>query len=154
MWVQAAASLLSTRFANRVNNRTVGLVTGVILTAMLIILHYWEYISRLPLAVKVLRCFGRYLLFIIPAALILITLNYTLKIPRVLFRKLLHMAAFLSTPVVVWAADSWQGASLTLALFAAIVYPILHLVQNWKGFDRLFVQKNREKSRTVCCFCF
>ena len=43
-----AASLLSARFANRVNNRTVGLVTGVILTtmgALLIVLHYWEYIS-------------------------------------------------------------------------------------------------------------
>lgn len=46
--VATATSLLSARFANRVNNRTVGLVTGVILTtmgALLIVLHYWEYIS-------------------------------------------------------------------------------------------------------------
>ena len=144
MAVATAASLWSARFANRVNSRTVGLVTGVILTAMgalLIGLHYWEYISRLPLAVEVLRCFGRYLLFIVPAALLLIILNYTLKIPRVVFRKLLHLAAFTSAPVIVWAAVSWQGAALTLALFAAIVYPILHLFQSWKGYDQLFVQK-------------
>lgn len=140
MAVATAASLWSARFANRVNSRTVGLVTGVILTAMgalLIVLHYWEYI----IASEILRCFGRYLLFIIPAALLLIILNYTLKIPRVVFRKLLHLAAFTSAPVVVWAADSWQGASLTLALFAAIVYPLLHLFQSWKGYDQLFVQK-------------
>ena len=144
MAMATAASLWSARFANRVNNRTVGLVTGVILTvmgALLIVLHYWEYIGRLPLVVEVLHCFGRYLLFIIPAALLLILLNFALKIPRTVFRKLLHLAAFASTPVVVWAADSWQAASLTLVLFAAIVYPILHLLQSWKGYDRLFVQK-------------
>ena len=39
-----AASLISARFANRVNNRTVGLVTGAVLTvlgAAMIILNYW-----------------------------------------------------------------------------------------------------------------
>ena len=52
MDVATAASLWLARFANRVNNRTVGLVTGVILTAMgtlLIVFHYLEYISALPL---------------------------------------------------------------------------------------------------------
>ena len=42
--------LFSARFANRVNNRTVDLVTGVVLTVMggvLIILHYWEHIGKL-----------------------------------------------------------------------------------------------------------
>ena len=42
--VATTASLASAQFANRVNNRTVGLVTGAVLTTMgavLIILHYW-----------------------------------------------------------------------------------------------------------------
>ena len=42
--VATTASLVSARFANRVNNRTVGLVTGVVLTVMgvaMIILNYW-----------------------------------------------------------------------------------------------------------------
>ena len=45
-----AASLVSAQFANRVSNRTVGHVTGVVLTGMgavLIILHYWEPVSKL-----------------------------------------------------------------------------------------------------------
>ena len=144
MAVATAASLLSARFANRVDNRTVGLVTGVILTAMgalLIVLHYWEHIGRLPFVTEILRCFGEYLLFIVPAALILLFLNHTLNIPRVVFRKLLHLPAFASAAVVVWRADSWQAACLTLALFAAVAYPILHVFQSWKGYDRLFVQK-------------
>ena len=39
-----ASSLISARFANRVKNRTVGIVTGVVLTVMgiaMIILNYW-----------------------------------------------------------------------------------------------------------------
>ena len=42
--VATIASLVSARFANRVKNRTVGLVTGVVLTVMgaaMIILNYW-----------------------------------------------------------------------------------------------------------------
>lgn len=157
MTVATAASLWSARFANRVNNRTVGRVTGVILTAMgalLIVLNYWEYISKMPLVVEVLHCFGKYLLFIVPTALILIILNYMLKIPRVVFRKLLHIAAFASTPFVVWMADTWQGASLTLVLFAVIVYPLLHFAQRWKGYDGLFVQKKPGEVKTSLLLLF
>ena len=44
IFVATTASLVSARFANRVKNRTVGLVTGVVLTVLgvgLIILNYW-----------------------------------------------------------------------------------------------------------------
>ena len=44
IFVATTASLVSARFANRVNNRTVGLVTGVVLTVLgvaMIILNYW-----------------------------------------------------------------------------------------------------------------
>ena len=47
--VATAASLVSAQFANRVSSRTVGLVTGVVLTVMgavLIALHYWEPLSK------------------------------------------------------------------------------------------------------------
>jgi len=144
MAAATAASLVSARFANRVDSRTVGRVTGVVLTvlgAALILLHYWDLISAQPLALSTLRCLGEYLLFIIPAASILVVLHFTAHIPQVVFRKLLHLPAFCSAAVVVWRADSWQAASLTLVLFAAIVYPALYLLQGWSEYDRLFVQK-------------
>lgn len=49
MIVATVTSLIAAKFANRVSSRTVGRVTGVILTAMgaiLIVLHYWEQISK------------------------------------------------------------------------------------------------------------
>lgn len=144
MTVATAASLASARFANRVDSRTVGLVTGVVLTLLggaLILLHYWDLITAHPLILAALKCFGEYLLFIVPAALVLIALHFAAHIPKVVFRKLLHLPAFCSAAVVVWRADCWQAASLTLALFAAIVYPALHLCERWQGYGGLFVEK-------------
>ena len=60
--VATAASLCSARFANRVDNRTVGLVTGAVLTALggsMLLLHFWPQISTVPLAVQTLACIGR-----------------------------------------------------------------------------------------------
>ena len=155
--VTTVSSLISARFANKVKNRTVGLVTGVVLTilgAVLILLRYWEYIVKVPFVVEILRCFGEYLLFIVPVALLLLVLNFTLKIPRFIFRKLLHIPAFASAAIVVWRADSWQVASLTLVLFAAIIYPFLHLSQRWKNFDNLFVQKKPGEIKTSLLLLF
>ncbi len=142
--VATVTSMISAQFANKVDNRVVGLVTGAVLTilgAVLIVLHYWDYICKWEIVMDVLRCFGEYLLFIIPAAILLLVLNFVFPIPRVVFRKLLHIPAFCSAAVVVWRADSWQVASLTLVLFAVIIYPVLHFLQKWKGYAHLFAQK-------------
>lgn len=48
--VATTASLVSAQFANRVKNRTVGLVTGAVLTvlgAAMLILNYWRVISEI-----------------------------------------------------------------------------------------------------------
>ncbi|MDE6319965.1 MAG: hypothetical protein K2M22_09760, partial [Lachnospiraceae bacterium] len=48
--VATAASLVSAQFANRVKTRTVGLVTGAVLTVLgvaMLILHYWPILSEL-----------------------------------------------------------------------------------------------------------
>lgn len=144
MIVATAASLVSARFANRVENRTVGLVTGAILTLMgaaLIVLNYWEQLKVLSYVADVLRCLGEYLLFILPAALVVVALGYLFSIPRVVFRKLLHLLAFSSTAIIVWRANCWQTASLTMVVFAVIAYPVLLLFENREGYARLFVQK-------------
>ena len=48
--VSTAASLISAQFANRVSNRTVGLVTGVVLTALgaaMLFLNYYNILFSL-----------------------------------------------------------------------------------------------------------
>lgn len=142
--VATVFSLVSARFANKVDNRTVGLVTGAVLTvlgAIMIVLHYWEIIRTWTILMDVLVCFGKYLMFIVPAALFLIFLHVVCKVQKEVFRKLLHVAAFSSTAVIVYHAETWQVACLTLLLFAVIVYPILHLAERWKGYGNLFVQR-------------
>ena len=59
--VATVSSLVSARFANRVKNRTVGLVTGAVLTvlgAAMLILNYWDFLSRYSLVVDILHCIG------------------------------------------------------------------------------------------------
>lgn len=144
MVVATAASLISARFANRVDSRTVGLVTGGLLTVLggaLILLHYWEYIKAVPLLRGVLACTLEFLEYIVPAATLLLCLHHFFKIPSHVFRKLLHLAAFTCLVEMMWAAEEWYQASLTALLFAAVVYPILCALENRPWFSGLFVQK-------------
>ncbi len=137
-------SIASAQFANRVSNRTVGIVTGVVLTilgAAMIILNYREFFIDSGLLLETVVCLGKYLLFIIPAALVLITVRFTLKPDSVLFRKLLHGAAFLSPVVVMQLTDRWLAAALALVLFAAVVYPVLAVCEHIKGFSDLLTEK-------------
>ncbi len=72
--VATAASLLSARFANRVKNRTVGLVTGAVLTvlgAAMLILNFWKQLPQISLFMDILHCFGVLAAYIIPSVLVL-----------------------------------------------------------------------------------
>lgn len=143
--IATAASLFSARFANRVSNRTVGLVTGAVLTLLggsMLLLYFWPQISAIPLAVQTLRCLGRLILYIIPCVLALLLIRSVTKIPSYVFRKLLHVVAFTCFTVMMLTAESWQAAALTSVIIAALIYPLLVLVENEKWYGRFFVQKS------------
>ena len=138
-------SLGSARFANRVENRTVGLVTGVVLTvlgASMLILHYWDILAGIELVRDTFVCSARFLAAIIPAAIVLIVLWLLFKIPRPIFRKMLHVVAFGSSAFLVAEAPTWQSASLSMVLFALAVYPILQIAEHEVPvYGDVFVQK-------------
>ena len=142
--VATAASLASARFANRVKNRTVGLVTGAVLTVLggvMLLLYFWPQISAAPLAVQTLRCLGELILYIIPCVLVLLPIRFLTKVPSFVFRKLLHMVAFTCFCVMLLAAESWQAAALTAVVLAVLIYPLLALFEKEPWYGRLFVQK-------------
>lgn len=144
--VSTAASLVSARFANRVNNRTVGLVTGMVLTvlgAAMLILKYWDFLSRSELFVQVLHCLGVLALYIIPAVLVLIAVRCLTKLPSFVFRKLLHIVAFTCFALMILTAKSWQSAALTCLLIAGLVYPLLSLVEKESWYANFFVEKRK-----------
>ena len=143
--VATAASLVSARFANRVSNRTVGLVTGFVLTllgASMLLLRFWPQISAFPLAVHTLQCFGRLFLFIIPCVLVLLPIRFLTRVPSYIFRKLLHMIAFTCFTVMMLTAEGWECAALTSVIVAVLIYPLLSLFEQESWYDNLFVQKS------------
>ena len=140
-----AASRLSAGFANRVNNRTVGLVTGAVLKVLggaMLVLNFWPQISTVQLAVQTLTCLGRLLLYIIPCVLVLLPIRFLTKIPSYVFRKLLHIVAFSCFVVMTLNAENWQAAAITSVVIAVALYPLLSMVEHEKWYGELFVQKS------------
>ena len=143
--VATAASLISARFANRVSNRTVGLVTGAVLTFLggtMLLLHFWPQISAFPMAVQTLKCSGKLALYIIPCVIVLLPIRFLTGVPSFVFRKLLHMVAFTCFTVMMLAAESWQSAAMTSVILAVLIYPLLSLFEEEAWYGKLFVQKS------------
>lgn len=142
--IATIASLYSARFANRVSSRTVGLVTGAVLTvlgAAMIFLNYNEFIMNLPYVKDTFVTFGRYLVYILCFAIFLIVTQGILRLPKSIFRKLLHVAAFTSGIFVVLYGENWQSAAASLLIFAAIVWPVLKFAERWPAFGKLLAEK-------------
>lgn len=155
--VATASSLLSASFANRVSNRTVGLVTGVVLTilgAAMIYLNYRDSVFAYPLVQDTLITFRKYLIFIVSLASALILLHFLLPIPKDVFRKLLHVAAFTSSIFIVFTGRGWLPGTITLVVFALLVYPALRIAESWQGYSALFVEKKPGEIRSSLLLLF
>jgi len=155
--VATAASLVSAGFANRVTARTVGLVTGAVLTVLggtMIFLNYRELILTNPLIRGTLITLGKYLAYIVSLAALLILIHVVFCMPRDVFRKLLHIAAFTSFIFVVLTGEGWIPETLTLILFALIVYPVLRIAERWSGYHDLFVEKKPGEVRNSLLLLF
>ncbi|MBQ8075147.1 MAG: TSUP family transporter [Oscillospiraceae bacterium] len=158
--VATAASLISARFANRVRSRTVGLVTGAVLTVLggaMLILNYWSFLSQFALFTDILHCFGILIAYIVPCVLVALPIRFLTKIPSFIFRKLLHIIAFTCISLMILAAKSWQAASLTSVLIALIIYPLLMAVEHESWYPDLFVEKEPgeiKKSLLMLFFMF
>ena len=155
--IATAASLVSAQFANRVKNRTVGLVTGVVLTALgaaMLILHYGPFFSEVTILVQTLRCLGKWGLYIIPCVAILLPVRFLTKVPPFVFRKLLHLIAFSCTTLMIAVAESWQAAALTSCLVAVLFYPLLAVLERESWFHYLLVQKKRGEIKNSLLMLF
>lgn len=144
MAVATAASLISARFANRVDSRIVGLITGAVLTvlgAFMIVLNYWNYISRFELIAGALRCIGMLALYIIPCLLILVPVRILTKLPSYVFRKLLHVVAFTCITIMLLGANNWKEPALASVIIAGALYPVLMLIEKEPWYPDLFVEK-------------
>ena len=142
--VATCSSLLSARFANRVNSRTVGLVTGAVLTVLggvMLILHYWDFLSASSLFTGTLRSLGIFAAYIILCLCILIPIRMLTKLPSFIFRKLLHLVAFTCVTIMILTAQTWQSAALASLVITVVLFPLLRLLENEPWFSKMLVQK-------------
>ncbi|MDO4740458.1 MAG: TSUP family transporter [Eubacteriales bacterium] len=158
MTVETAASIVSAQFANRVNNRTVGLVTGAVLSvlgALLLAIQYREALAGCALLMQVLRCFERYLVYLACWLAALLLVKLFLPISKELWRKSLHMVAYTSSLFMMHASQDWLVSALCCLSFAAVVYPLLHYAERWKGFASLLSQRKpgEIKASLLLLFC-
>ena len=144
--VATLSSLFSAHFANKMKNKTVGLMTGAVLLllgASMILLNYWSFITSVTLLYEILTCIARFAEFIAIGAIILIIVRFTTKVPDYIFRKLLHIVAFVSIVIMLLTAREWLAACISSIVFAAILFPVLWLLEKEPWYDKLFVQKGK-----------
>lgn len=143
--VESAASIVSAQFANKVNNRLVGLVTGAVLTVLGVLMlgiHYREALCASPLLLRMMTCFGRYLIYLAVWLTVLLLARHFFSIPKELWRKLLHLIAYTSSLFMMLESRDWLTASACCVIFAAVVYPILHCAERWPGYAALFNERH------------
>lgn len=103
---------------------------------------------------SVLACLGFYLRFLAPAVMVLLLVYRFGRLPHEVFRKLLHMVAFSSAPLIMHAADRWQTAVATLVLFGAVVWPLLALGERLPQYADIFVQRRTHEVRRSMLLLF
>ena len=157
MVTESAASIVSARFANRVNNRVVGLATGAILTVLGLILlglHYADVIVSWTLPGRMAACIGKYLVYLCACLALLLLARALLPIPPELWRKMLHFVAYTSSLCMMAVSDGWLPAAACCALFAVVVYPLLALAENWQGYGALFNQRHEGEIKSSLLLLF
>ncbi|MGN1060777.1 MAG: TSUP family transporter [Candidatus Coproplasma sp.] len=141
---ETIASIVSAQFANRVKPKIVGLVTGAVLTVLgitMLCINYREWIVSSGIIVQVLLCMGWYLLFILGIVVVIVLLRLCFKMPSEVARKLLQFPAMGSVIFMLYVAKSWEAAVICAILFCLIVYPVLCLLEKWKGYTNLFIER-------------
>lgn len=149
-------SLVSARFANRVDGKVVSYVTGAILLGLgltLVFLNYKDQINMV-LFLEFWKLMGIYLSFIIAFAAVLILLRFLIRIPDYIFRKLLHTVAFTSVLPLALGTEIWWIAVLVELVFLIIVILALHFFEHFAFYSALFVEKGKHEVITSFILLF
>ncbi|MGN0813764.1 MAG: TSUP family transporter [Candidatus Coproplasma sp.] len=141
---ETVASIISAQFANKVKPKIVGLATGAILTVLGVVMlgiNYREWIVSSGIILQTLRCMGWYLLFILGIVVVILLLRLCFKMPSEVARKLLQFPAMGSVIFMLYVAESWEAAVACAVIFCLLVYPVLCLLERWKGYTNLFIER-------------
>ena len=145
--VATVFSLVSARFANKVNGKVVGYVTGVILLVLGLAMIFINNLDKMNMAyfAEYLRLLGIYIGYIVVCASVLLVVRFTTKVPDYIFRKLLHFVAFTSILPLVLCTKVWWIAVAVEILFLIIVIVALRFFEDFTFYKKLFVEKGKHE---------
>ena len=140
-------SLISAKFANKVNGKTVGYITGAILLVLglsMIVINNLEKIN-MEYLLEFLKVLSIYIGYIVAIAAILLVVRFTTKVPDYIFRKLLHIVAFTSILPLAYSTSIWWIAVAVEILFLIIVIAALLFLEKFSFYRKLFVEKAKHE---------
>lgn len=140
-------SLISAKFANKVNGKIVGYVTGAILLALglsMIVMNNFEKI-HMGYLIEFFKVFGLYVGYIAVLAVILIIVRFTTKVPDYIFRKLLHIVAFTSILPLAYITNIWWISVAVEIIFLILVIAALCFFEKFSFYKKLFVEKAKHE---------
>lgn len=86
---------------------------------------------------------GRICLYFVPAASVMLTLRWLIKIPDELFRKILHFILLGSYIPFVFAFETWWLSALLAVVLEILIYPILAWAERLSAFST-FVNERKK----------
>lgn len=140
-------SLISAKFANKVNGKTVGYITGAILLVLglsMIVINNLEKIN-MEYLLEFLKVLSIYIGYIVAIAAILLVVRFTTKVPDYIFRKLLHIVAFTSILPLAYSTSIWWIAVAVEILFLIIVIAALLFLEKFSFYRKLFIEKAKHE---------
>ena len=140
-------SYLSAKFANKVNNKVVGYVTGFllfILGLVLIVFHYYPYIGH-GYFLEAVKTFLWFTIPIIVLGIILVIIRIFVKIPDFIFRKMLHMVAMSMIAILVIIPTHWWIPEIVMGICTLGILVFLLAFEPLSFYKKLFVEKEKHE---------
>ena len=92
--------------------------------------------------------------FVIPAAIIMLTLRALIKIPDELFRKILHFILLGAYVPFLFAFDTWWISAGFAAFLIVVIYPLLMLVGYIPAFSTFVNERKKGEFKSSMALAF
>lgn len=145
--VATITSLISAQFANKVNGKVVGYITGLLLFVLGIVLLFLNYKDKIDMNIfsEYLKLFIIFVGYIAILATILIIVRIFSKIPKYIFRKLLHIVAISTILPLCLLTDNWLIAIAVDITFLILIILVLKIFEDASFYKTLFVEKGKHE---------
>lgn len=105
-------------------------------------------------AQEFIRGLGMIFAYFIVLAALALTMKQLVKMPKEVFRKILHMILLGSVLAWTYGFETWWIALSAILVFLSVVFPVLHFAERTRGYSNLLVErKSGEIKRSLVAVC-